>query len=152
MIASIIRACVFVDVFSDVTAVTDVTWTHVSLVDTTILEPGIYLLSACAISFKPLLRMFVKALHFQGHTTPTKYRDSGRRSHEKPSLTHNNVAAYESVYDMEPARKVSEAGIFHRLSDVSETPSQESKDDRKSEMSIQTVQTGLREGTRDVVL
>ncbi|CAE7210285.1 hypothetical protein P3342_012010 [Pyrenophora teres f. teres] len=144
LVASILRAYVFVDVFSEVTAVTDVTWAHVSLVDTTMIEPGIYLLSACAISFKPLLRMFVKALNFQNttQTTPTKVREGGRRSHTKPSLAHNNVAAYESVYDMEPARKVSEVGVSHGLSDISGNAGQGSKGDRKGEITIQTGETG----------
>jgi len=113
----------------------------VSLVDTTMLEPGIYLLSACAISFKPLLRMLLKALHLQSHITPTKYRNSGRSSHANP-LTHNNTAAYESVYGLEPVKKASEADIVQRLSDVSDDLSQESKSGRKSKTTTQTVQEG----------
>ncbi|EDU49287.1 integral membrane protein [Pyrenophora tritici-repentis] len=144
LISSILRAYVFVDVFSDVTAITDVTWTHVSLVDTTLIEPGIYLLSACAISFKPLLRMFVRALHFQNttQTTPMKDTVGGRRSHTNPSLAHTKVAAYESVYDMGPARKVSEAGISRGLSDISEDAGQESKGNEKSEMTTKTLDKG----------
>ena len=112
------------------------------------LEPGIYLLSACAISFKPLLRIFLKALHLQNHITPTKYRNSGRSSHANP-LTHNNAAAYESVYDLEPVKKVSEVDVSQRLSDISEDPSQEPKGERRSETTTQTVQKGWIEGMKD---
>ncbi|KAF2260983.1 hypothetical protein CC78DRAFT_417648, partial [Lojkania enalia] len=53
IIASIVR----VIVFSKTDPLFDITYTHTELVHWTIIEPGMYLLAACSLSFKPLLRM-----------------------------------------------------------------------------------------------
>jgi hypothetical protein len=76
IIASIVRTIVFAQtleeagpltdstcksIFSIIFSVSQLTWTpdnHVTLINWNIIEPGIYLLSGCALSFKPLLRMF----------------------------------------------------------------------------------------------
>ncbi|KAF2026805.1 hypothetical protein EK21DRAFT_38597, partial [Setomelanomma holmii] len=63
IVASIIRTIVFARTLAEAGPLVDGTFNHVALVNWTILEPGIYLLSACALSFKPLFRMFAKALH-----------------------------------------------------------------------------------------
>ncbi|RMZ70202.1 integral membrane [Pyrenophora seminiperda CCB06] len=149
IVASIVRACVSFDAYQDMSASPDFTWNSVPFLNMTMIEPGVYLLSACAISFKPLLRMLVKALHFGSQLTSTRYRDSGRRSHVKPSGTHDNLAAYESLYDIEPGRNVSDVGASYPLSEINKNPSQESRGDIKSGMTVQSIQTGRREGVQD---
>ncbi|KAF2737957.1 hypothetical protein EJ04DRAFT_421307, partial [Polyplosphaeria fusca] len=59
IIASIIRTVVF----ARTDPLVDVTFTHADLVNWSIIEPGMYLIAACALSFKPLFRMFAKAFH-----------------------------------------------------------------------------------------
>ncbi|KAF2007735.1 hypothetical protein P154DRAFT_452904, partial [Amniculicola lignicola CBS 123094] len=68
IVASIIR----VVVFSSTDPIVDVTWTHVELVNWTIIEPGMYLLAACAMSYKPLFRMVAKALRLNSLMTHTR--------------------------------------------------------------------------------
>ncbi|KAF2466687.1 uncharacterized protein BDR25DRAFT_163487, partial [Lindgomyces ingoldianus] len=67
IIASIIRTVVF----ATTDPLVDVTFTHTELVNWTIIEPGMYLLAACALSFKPLFRMAAKALHLDSLVTRT---------------------------------------------------------------------------------
>ncbi|KAF1946514.1 hypothetical protein EJ02DRAFT_495313 [Clathrospora elynae] len=72
IIASIIRTIVFAETLASAGPLTDVTWNHVTLINWTMIEPGMYLLSTCAFSFKPLFRMVAKGLHLQAFITHTK--------------------------------------------------------------------------------
>ncbi|KAF1973490.1 hypothetical protein BU23DRAFT_417780, partial [Bimuria novae-zelandiae CBS 107.79] len=59
IVASIVRTVVF----AQTNMLEDITFTNVPLINWTIIEPGLYLLAACALSFKPLFRMVAKTLH-----------------------------------------------------------------------------------------
>ncbi|KAF2252600.1 hypothetical protein BU26DRAFT_394231, partial [Trematosphaeria pertusa] len=76
IIASIIRTVVF----ARTDPLVDITFTNTALVNWTIIEPGMYLLAACALSFKPLFRMVAKALRLQSLITHTKSA-LGRTTH-----------------------------------------------------------------------
>ncbi|KAF2707388.1 hypothetical protein K504DRAFT_504558 [Pleomassaria siparia CBS 279.74] len=66
IVASIVRTVVFCRInFADATYNTDaINWT--------IIEPGLYLEAACAMSFKPLFRMVAKVLHLNSFITQTR--------------------------------------------------------------------------------
>lgn len=60
---------------------------HVELINWTIIEPGLYLIAACALSFKPLFRMLAKALHLDSLITHTKSAIGHTSSKTKSSHT-----------------------------------------------------------------
>jgi hypothetical protein len=65
---------------------------HVTLINWTIIEPGIYLLSGCALSFKPLFRIFVKALRLQVFLTHTKTTfQSGKSKNHTTAVTYADI-------------------------------------------------------------
>jgi len=68
IIASIIRTAVF----ATTNPLFDPTFSATSLLNWTIIEPGLYLLAACALSFKPLFRMIARALHLNQLVSFTK--------------------------------------------------------------------------------
>jgi hypothetical protein len=68
IVASIFRTVAF----ATVNPLLDPTWTATSLLNWTIVEPGLYLLAACALSFKPLFRMIARVLHLGKLVTYTK--------------------------------------------------------------------------------
>jgi hypothetical protein len=107
IVASIIRTIVFAKTLAEAGPLTDVTWNHVSLIKWTIIEPGMYLLSTCALSFKPLFRMFAKAFHLHAFVTHTK-STFGTKSNPKRTMT-----------ERETGTEVFELGRFHRLSEDS---------------------------------
>lgn len=87
IIASIIRTVVFSRIaFVDVTCkysfiIHSNTFLHTSnhqpdkhteVVNWTLIEPGMYLLAACALSFKPLFHLVAKALHLSALVTHTR--------------------------------------------------------------------------------
>jgi hypothetical protein len=74
------------------------------------IEPGMYLLSTCALSFKPLFRMFAKALHLNAFITHTK-STFGTKSNAKRTMTTERETG--------TGKEVFELGRFHRLSDES---------------------------------
>lgn len=79
----------------------------------TTIEPGIYLLSACSLSFKPLFRMFAKALHIQAFITHTKSTfQPGGKSTKLATATQNDVPL-KGMPGAPPGR-------FYRLSEESE--------------------------------
>jgi hypothetical protein len=87
---------------------------HVALVNWTIIEPGIYLLSACALSFKPLFRMCAKALHLQAFFTHTKSAFQPGKSH----TTKNPTIGTQTDFHLQTMPNTG-AGKFHRLSEDS---------------------------------
>jgi hypothetical protein len=107
IIASIIRTIVFAKTLAEAGPLTDVTWMHVSLINWTMIEPGMYLLSTCALSFKPLFRMFAKALHLNAFITHTK------------STFGTKSTAKRTTMERDTGTEVFELGRFHRLSDDS---------------------------------
>ncbi len=115
IVASIIRTIVFAQTLAEAGPLTDVTWNHVSLINWTMIEPGMYLLSACALSFKPLLRLFAKALHLQRFVTYTKSTVGGTKNHVKKTFT--STQTQPEVFELGHIRNVSEFGKFHRLDD-----------------------------------
>ncbi|KAF2827650.1 hypothetical protein CC86DRAFT_321914 [Ophiobolus disseminans] len=111
IIASIIRTVVFAKTLAETGPLVDITWNHVALVNWTIIEPGMYLLSACALSFKPLFRMFAKVLHLQAFITHTKSTfQPGKSSTAKKSTTTTH-----DEYAMQDLNN----GRFYRLSEIS---------------------------------
>lgn len=111
IIASIVRTIVFAKQLAEAGPLVDITWNHVALVNWTIIEPGMYLLSACALSFKPLFRMFAKALHLQAFITHTKSTfQPGKSSTAKKSTTTTHTE-----YEMQDVNN----GRFYRLSEIS---------------------------------
>ncbi|KAI4633625.1 uncharacterized protein J4E92_004445 [Alternaria infectoria] len=129
IVASIIRTVVFAQTLAEAGPLTDVTWNHVALINWTMIEPGMYLLSACALSFKPLLRMFAKALHLQGFVTHTKSTVGVTRSHVKRTFTSTHTQP--EVFEL---GNVSEFGKFHRLSDDNASSSTGGIDEGRIEM------------------
>jgi hypothetical protein len=109
IVASIIRTIVFAKTLAEAGPLTDVTWNHVSLINWTMIEPGMYLLSTCALSFKPLFRMFAKALHLHAFITTHTKSTFGTKSNPKRTMT-----------ERETGTEVFELGRFHRLSEDSE--------------------------------
>jgi hypothetical protein len=107
-------------------------------VNWTIIEPGIYLLSACALSFKPFFRMFAQALHLQAFLSHTKSTLSpGKRQNIQKNPTTTDI-------HMQP---ISGRGKFYRLSEDGE----DSKGDKKIEILITTtVDVGRSEFVKDV--
>jgi hypothetical protein len=70
----------------------------------TIIEPGIYLLSACALSFKPLFRMSAKALHLHAFITHTKSTFQQGKCHTtKVSMTGNTQSEFQ-LHAMPPSK------------------------------------------------
>ncbi|CAO2656176.1 Nn.00g049790.m01.CDS01 [Neocucurbitaria sp. VM-36] len=112
IIASIIRTIVFAGTLATAGPLTDVTYKHVALINWTILEPGMYLLSTCALSYKPLFRMFAKALHLQAFITHTKSTFGGTRSYVKKT----SASTQTNAYHMNNIRNAG-VGKFHRLSE-----------------------------------
>lgn len=117
IIASIARTVVFAKTFAEAGPLSDVTWNHVSLINWTMIEPGMYLLSACALSFKPLLCSFAKALNLQAFVTHTRSTAGGTRSHVKKTFTSTQTQS--EAFELEIVRKGWEFGKFHRLSNDS---------------------------------
>jgi hypothetical protein len=76
------------------------------------------LLSACALSFKPLFRIFAQALHLQAFLTHSKSTFPQGKSH-----TATKTATTPTAIQMQP---LSFGGKFYRLSEDSEK-SEESK-------------------------
>lgn len=102
IVASIIRTIVF----SNIDPLDDATYKHVELINWTIIEPGLYLLAACALSFKPLFRMFAKALHLDTFITHSKSA-AGRTGTKPKSSSANSGIHLDTI-------KSSHAG-FHQL-------------------------------------
>jgi hypothetical protein len=123
---------VFARTLAEAGPLTDVTWNHVSLINWTMIEPGMYLLSACALSFKPLLRMFAKALNLQGFVTHTKSTVGGTKGHVKKTFT--STQTQPEVFELGHIRNVSEFGKFHRLSDDNASSSTGGNDERRIEV------------------
>lgn len=90
-----------------------------------------YLLSACALSFKPLLRLFAKALHLQGFVTHTKSTVGVTRSHVKRTFTSTHTQP--EVFEL---GNVSEFGRFHRLSDHTTSSSTGGVDEGRLEVTV----------------
>jgi hypothetical protein len=134
IIASVIRTVVFAQTLAEAGPLTDVTWNHVSLVNWTMIEPGMYLLSACALSFRPLLRSFAKALHLQGFMTHTRPTVGGTKSHVKKSFTPTQTQP--EGFELGHIRNVSEFGKFHRLSDDMRSSSTDGNDETKIEVIV----------------
>ncbi|KAF2798255.1 hypothetical protein K505DRAFT_189223, partial [Melanomma pulvis-pyrius CBS 109.77] len=67
IVASIIRTVVFSRI-----SVVDVTYTNTEVINWTLIEPGMYLLAACALSFKPLFHSVAKALHLSALVSHTR--------------------------------------------------------------------------------
>lgn len=84
---------------------------HVTLINWTIIEPGMYLLSACALSFKPLFRMLASGLHLQARTTHTNTTFVGSRSYAKKVAAPAQI----DMYCMDHMRNA-RVGEFHSLS------------------------------------
>ena len=93
-----------------------------------------YLLSACALSFKPLLRSFAKALHLQGFMTHTRSTVGGRKSHIKKTFT--STQTQPEVFELGNIRDVSELGKFHRLSDDMKSGSTEGNTEARIEVTV----------------
>ncbi|CAI6338473.1 unnamed protein product [Periconia digitata] len=62
IVASVIRTYIFF--MTDLS--TDWTYTSVALIRWTLLEPSLYLLAACSLSFKPLFRLVIRFLQYHG--------------------------------------------------------------------------------------
>ncbi|OAG02579.1 uncharacterized protein CC84DRAFT_1207476 [Paraphaeosphaeria sporulosa] len=105
IIASVVRTVVF----AKTNILDDITFTNVPLINWTIIEPGFYLLAACALSFKPLFRMVAKALHLGSVLTHTK------SALNKTSLHKTNQAQQKDIH-METFKSGSSGG-FTKLSD-----------------------------------
>ncbi|KAL5380745.1 hypothetical protein DPSP01_007546 [Paraphaeosphaeria sporulosa] len=105
IIASVVRTVVF----AKTNILDDITFTNVPLINWTIIEPGLYLLAACALSFKPLFRMVAKALHLGSVLTHTK------SALNKTSLHKTNQAQQKDIH-METFKSGSSGG-FTKLSD-----------------------------------
>ncbi|KAH7095038.1 integral membrane protein [Paraphoma chrysanthemicola] len=118
IIASIIRTVVFARTLAEAGPLVDSTFNHVSLVNWTILEPGIYLLSACALSFKPLFRTFAKAVHLQDFITNTKSAPQRSKSH----VTKKSTSTTQTDLRLQRLYKSGE-GRFHKLSGESDVSS-----------------------------
>ncbi|KAJ4300698.1 hypothetical protein N0V90_002786 [Kalmusia sp. IMI 367209] len=107
IIASIVRTIVF----AQTDPLVDITYTNVALVNWTIIEPGLYLIAACALSFKPLFRMVAQALHLGALITHTKSA-LNKSSYTKTNRTQKDI-------HMETFKSESSGG-FTRLSDDSD--------------------------------
>jgi hypothetical protein len=146
IITSVIRTIVFAKTLAEAGPLVDSTCTyhrtvlcltksdchlgnHVALVNWTIIEPGIYLLSACALSFKPLFRMFAKALHLQVFFTHTRSAFQPGGSH----TTRNLTIGTQTDIRLQTIPNNS-AGKFHRLSEDSTS----SAEDMKMEVLVTT--------------
>ncbi|KAF2661609.1 hypothetical protein K491DRAFT_710822 [Lophiostoma macrostomum CBS 122681] len=70
IIASIVRTIVF----ARTDPLVDITFTNVELIKWTIIEPGMYLMAACGLSYKPLFRMAARALHLDTLLTHSQSR------------------------------------------------------------------------------
>jgi hypothetical protein len=99
---------------------TDKAVTNVPLVNWTIIEPGLYLLAACALSFKPLFRMVAKALHFGSVFTHTKSTLS-KTSHNKTNQTQQKNIRMETFMS-------SSNGGFTKLSDSADGDGKDADD------------------------
>jgi hypothetical protein len=100
---------------------------HVALINWTIIEPGLYLLSACALSFKPLFRMLAKALHLQAFLTHTKTTYQPGKSQ---TTRNTNVGTQNDVH-LQSLSGIG-SGKFYRLSE----DSQDSKGSKKIEVLV----------------
>jgi hypothetical protein len=87
IVASIVRTEVFISQSNNIASLNDITFTQVELVNWTIIEPGMYLLAACAISFKPLFRMIAKALRLESIITMTTSRKRTRSGGKTGTMT-----------------------------------------------------------------
>ncbi|KAH8724612.1 hypothetical protein GQ44DRAFT_772951 [Phaeosphaeriaceae sp. PMI808] len=130
IIASIIRTAIFAKTLAEAGPLVDSTYNHVALVNWTTIEPGIYLLSACALSFKPLFSMCSKALHLHAFTSNTKSTLKPSKSHWVKKSTSQTQADIhlQQLHD-------SSQGRFHRLSEDSEDSVGE---DKKMEVLVTT--------------
>ncbi|KAF2121791.1 hypothetical protein BDV96DRAFT_681862 [Lophiotrema nucula] len=107
IIASIIRTVVF----SRIDPLVDVTFTHTQIVNWTIVEPGMYLLAACALSFKPIFRMVAKALHLESFVTHSRSivgKHTTKAGKLSRSTTHSDVRM--------DTLKTAQSGGFTKLS------------------------------------
>jgi hypothetical protein len=89
---------------------------HVALVNLTIIEPGIYLLSTCALSFRPLFRIVAKVLHLQAFITHTKSTLQPGKSYsakKSTTTTHTDIHLHHLHF--------AGTGKFHRLSEDSDS-------------------------------
>lgn len=102
IVASVIRTIVF----SNIDPLEDATYKHVELINWTIIEPGLYLIAACALSCKPLFRALAKALRLDHLITHTKSALGHHGSKTKSS--HTTSAMQLDTF------KSSHAG-FHQL-------------------------------------
>lgn len=109
IIASIARTIVFAETLARAGPLDDSTYNHVALINWTIIEPGMYLLSACALSFKPLFRIFAKALRLQAFITHTK-------STFQPSKLNTTKKSAPNTPGAIPLHDVNN-GRFYRLSE-----------------------------------
>ncbi|KAL5371436.1 hypothetical protein PMIN06_012881 [Paraphaeosphaeria minitans] len=140
IIASIVRTVVFTK--TDI--LDDVTFTNVPLVNWTIIEPGLYLLAACALSFKPLFRMVAKALHLGPVLAHTKSA-LNRTSHNKTNQTQQKDIHMGTF-------KSGSGGSFTKLSDSADGEGNDA-DDRDQEHSVWVKKvSGQKNGTSDGAL
>ncbi|KAF1835395.1 hypothetical protein BDW02DRAFT_496109 [Decorospora gaudefroyi] len=122
IIASVIRTIVFAQTLAKAGPLTDVTWNHVSLINWTIIEPGMYLLSACALSFKPLFRLLAKVLHlhaFITHSRSTFGAGGANGANGKSIVKKSNTFGTGATAQTQSQRGL-ELGTFARLSEDSE--------------------------------
>jgi hypothetical protein len=79
------------------------------------IEPGMYLISACALSFKPLFRIFAQALRLQAFVTHTKstFPTSKPNTGKKLPPTPSEDTAMQNL----------SSGRFYRLSEDSTSSS-----------------------------
>ncbi|KAF1980436.1 hypothetical protein BU23DRAFT_445056 [Bimuria novae-zelandiae CBS 107.79] len=110
IVASVIRTIVFV--CTD--PLLDITFNYVALVNWTIIEPGMYLLAACALSFKPLWRMLSKFIGLYALCTHTK---------SSATITTLPMPAQESIH-LETLKTASSGG-FTKLSSGRDTIDEE---------------------------
>ena len=111
LIASVVRTAVFAETLARAGPLDDSTWNHVALVNWTIIEPGMYLISACALSFKPLFRIFAKVLRLQAFVSQTKstFRPGKPNTGKRLPLIPADEVTLQTV----------NGGRFHRLSEDS---------------------------------
>ncbi|KAF2641292.1 hypothetical protein P280DRAFT_398855 [Massarina eburnea CBS 473.64] len=72
IVASIVRTVVFLTTNPLVDVPCELSPPPVEIINWTIIEPGLYLLAACALSFKPLFRLVAQYLHLHNFITASK--------------------------------------------------------------------------------
>jgi hypothetical protein len=106
IVASIIRTVTFATVDPSV----DPTFTTAPLLIWTMIEPGLYLIAACALSFKPLFRLVARALHLGQLATYTKSSFRKTLDHRKSNAT----GAVSTVIRMDNLKSAN-SGAFTKL-------------------------------------